>query len=564
MVIQMTSHKFPVFKEVHGKDWVYYGEKNDYPNFLLDLYYKASKHNAIVNGKTKYVAGSGWGDVGNTKVNSDNETLDDITRKICLDMEIYGGFAMEVIWTKGGSKAEFRHVDFSKVRTNKDSSVYYYTKNWLNKYGSPMYDPRTNEDWTEYIPFGEEGKTEPQLIYYKCYSPGLDIYPLPEYKAALQYIELEYQIANYWYNRVKNGFMPSAIINFYGNKPTDDEMRVLEEKIKAKFSGTDNAGGLILSFAPNKDSGSDLQQITPPELGQEYEALNKTLQTEIFTGHGVTSGMLFGIKEAGQLGGRTELMEANELFQNRYVTPNQLKLESFFAEYVFPFIGVKEGHLIKMEPIGYMFSESTLVKFLPERALSEMIAKKMGINLEDYPEFEKEKKERKELESKSRFTKENKLLTKLKAKGKKRKIKEVLYSRPVTFEMSRNLKASEEELKLTFEKKFPVIIGTDTSIIKAPAERQGTVISVVYTYEWVEGFSDSDLATSREFCTEMRHETNSGTTWTREDIDSLDNETNDPEVSDVWESRGGWYNDNGVAVPHCRHQWYQKVIREEI
>ena len=601
LIIKMTSHKSPTFKEVLGKDWVYFGEKNDYPQFLLNTFYNASKHNAIVNGKTKYIAGGGWGDAGKTLVNSDGESLDSVTWKISLDKEIYRGFALEVIPTNGGKKAEYRHVDFSKVRSNKDGTRFYYTKTWHTKSGMPMYDPRANDDWTEYEPFDKTNRAEPQLIYYKCYSPGLDIYPLPEYQAALRYIELEYQIANYWYNRVKNGFMPSAILNFYMTQPTDDEMEKLENKIKAKLTSTDNAGQFILNFANNKDSAADVQQLSPPELGAEYEALNTTLQTEIFTGHGITNGMLFGIKEAGQLGGRTELIEANELFQNRYVTPEQLKLEMFFAEYVFPFIGVKEGNLQKLQPIGLdVIGNERLFSLLTQDEQRLLIGKEVIVKDKKSAEAEKiisnvnslsplvanevmKSLTTNEIRSlvglppikgmdkiptpvepqkAQEFSKEKTLLEKLRGKGKKRKIKEVIYSRPVTFEMSKDLKASEEELRMTFAKeKNPIIIG-GTSPVGVLKGNPSEIISVVYTYEWATGFSDSDITTSRDFCIEMRNMTKEGVTWKREDIDTLDNETGDPEVSDVWESRGGWYNDDGVAIPHCRHLWHQKVIRE--
>lgn len=581
IIIKLASHEGPQAKAVEGKDWLYWGKKNDYFQFLLDTFYNASKHNAIVNGKTKYVAGGGWGDEGKTIINSDKETLDTLTWKTTLDMEIYGGFAMEVLWTKGG-KAEYRHVDFSKVRTNKDLTKFYYTKDWLTKGGYPVFDPTLNEDWTVYEPFDPTVKGEPQLLYYKCYSPGLDVYPYPEYQAALRYIELEYQIANYWYNRVKNGFMPSAILNFY-TQPTDDEMRKLEERIKAKFTSTDNAGQFILNFATNKEFAADIQQLTPPELGTEYEALNKTLQTEIFTGHGITSGMLFGIKESGQLSGRTELIEANELFQNRYVNPKQDKLNDFYAEYVFPYVGIKEAELKKIEPIGFMFSETVIVKHLPSRSITDMIAAKMGVDLKEYPEHESEQEEKKEaeMESKNNFAsnsdkgskrskqidskKEAALLSKLKAKGRKRNIKEVIYSRPVTIEMAKNLKASEMELQMNFKKtKTPILIGDIRPIKDIVKETPTEVISVVYSYEWIEGFDDTNIGTSRDFCVEMRADSKAGVTWTREDIDTLDNGTEGENALTVWEARGGWYNDNGIAVPACRHQWYQQVIREVI
>lgn len=642
LVIKLASHTPPAPTQVPGKDWVYWGQKNDYFQFLLDTFYNASKHNAIVNGKTKYIAGGGWGDAGDTIVNSDNETLDDLTYKITLDMEIFGGFAMEVIWNVAGSKAEFRHVDFSAVRTNKDLSKFYYTKNWLTKYGTPNFDPQSAEDWTIYEPFDPSVKGEAQLIYYKCYSPGLDVYPYPEYQAALRYIELEYQIANYWYNRVKNGFMPSAILNFYMGQPTDDEMRKLEERIKAKFTSTDNAGQFILNFAANKDAAADVQQLTPPELGAEYEALNTTLQTEIFTGHGITSGLLFGIKEPGQLGGRTELIEANELFQNRYVTPKQDKLEDFFEAYVFPYIGVKDAELQEVKSIGIdILGNERLFNLLTDdekrmaigkdvivkdkksieaeriisnvNSLSPLVANEVMKSLttnevrglvglkpikngDKIPQTNTETDTQNTTDTKNNFSKnspmsdcvrklmdegkdqdeavatciskkEKGLLEKLKAKGKKRKITEVIYRRPVTMEMAKNLKQSEMELQMNFKKtKTPIVIGDVRPFNPATIadETPQEIISVVYSYEWIEGFDDSNLATSRDFCVELRTESKAGVTWTREDIDNLDNGTEGENQLSVWEARGGWYNDNGIAVPSCRHQWYQQVIRQVI
>lgn len=557
MVLKFASHHTPEAKQMYGKDWVYFGKKNDYFQYLLDLYYKASKHAAIVNGKAQYIAGAGWVEEGGYAINAE-ETLNAVTKKVVLDYELYKGFAMEVIWTKGGKIAEFRHVDFSRLRTNKDETVYYYTKDWVNDRGYPTQNPQDNEDWKVYEPFDPNNRNGEQLIYFKGYSPSLEYYPLPEYKAALLYIELEYQIANYWYNRVKNGFMPSAILNFYMGQPSNDEMTNLEDKIKEKFAGTDNAGQFIINFAANKDSSADIQQISPPELGKEYESLNTQMQTEIFTGHGVTSGMLFGIKEQGQLGGRTEIIEANELFQERYVTPRQEMFEEFFAKFVFPYtkISGKEMELKQMKPIGYMFSEATIIKYLNPKVIGQMIAEKMGV---EYDGYEPPKEE----PAKFNSAKEKSFFERLKKTGKKRNGK-ILLSRPVDVEMTKDIKKSEEDFTQNFKKVIPPLI-TGTPLSPQPAPGGKTeVISVVYKYDWADGFSNADIDTSRDFCKEMLKLSAQGITWTREDIEGIDNETNDPEVEDAWESRGGWYNDQGTAVPHCRHIWVQQIIREII
>ena len=63
-VIKLDAHKPPQFKEVKGKDYIAYGNdkdwKNRYPDYLLHLYNRSAKHNAIVNGKADYIFGNGW------------------------------------------------------------------------------------------------------------------------------------------------------------------------------------------------------------------------------------------------------------------------------------------------------------------------------------------------------------------------------------------------------------------------------------------------------------------------------------------------------------------------
>ena len=566
LVVKMSSHKAPVFVEKSGKDWLYYGKNDEYPQYLLELYYKCSKHNAIVQGKCKYIAGNGWGEVGDTVVNSDKETLDSITKKITLDKEIYGGFAMEVNWTRGGNKAEFKHVDFSKVRTTIEEDVYFYTKFWRNQYGKRIHDPKLNEDWTEYEPFNPDKPSGLQLIYFRDYTPGLDIYPLPSYEASLSYIELEFQIANYWNNRVTNGFKASAILNFYMGQPTDDEMAKLEEAIKAKFTATDDAGSFILNFAPNKESAADVQQLTPPELGQEYEALNKTLQTEIMSGHGVTSPELFGIMQASNLG-RSQLVEQNELFQSRYATPKQRELETFFDDNVFPYLAVEKGkekyELMKQDPIQEGFTETVIVEHLPKKAIEDIVAKRMGISLDDYPGFDEEKANK--VEEAVPEGEEKSMIDHLKKTGKKYKGK-IVFERGVTEAMAQDMEFSESEA-MSFAKKDTEGGGSGgTGSTGAASLLPDSVIKVVYRYDWIAPFSGGIKATSRNFCTMTLLASLAGKRWTREEINGLSNFSSDYQpdamTSNVWLSRGGWYNKNGTNVPSCRHQWVQEVIIE--
>ena len=58
-VLKFEVTKPPVFKEVRGKDWIYWGEKNDYPDYLIDLATKSARHGAILSGKINFILGKG-------------------------------------------------------------------------------------------------------------------------------------------------------------------------------------------------------------------------------------------------------------------------------------------------------------------------------------------------------------------------------------------------------------------------------------------------------------------------------------------------------------------------
>jgi hypothetical protein len=90
LFIGFADNKIPEFKEVKSKDWVLFGEDNKFPDHLLYLYNKSSNHNAIINGKVIYIIGKGY-ETGTGKVNSNGETFNEVLKKLCIDIELFGG-----------------------------------------------------------------------------------------------------------------------------------------------------------------------------------------------------------------------------------------------------------------------------------------------------------------------------------------------------------------------------------------------------------------------------------------------------------------------------------------
>jgi len=371
----------PVYKEVKGKEYVYYGEKNDYPNYLLRIYNNSAKNNAIITGKVDYICGNGWtvkaeDEMQKAKafglidrINTKDESLNELTKKLVTDLSIFGGYYLQVIWTKGtGEIAELYHVDYYKVRTNLDNSEFYVSDNWIK---NDNVNPRP--DFETYPAFDPNNTTGTQILYFKEYRAGANTYSLPDYRGAISYIELDISIGEYHLNTINNGMFSSKLINLNGGKVSQEEEDRIERQFKDKFSGSKNAGKFMLAFNDSKENEPSIVDLSGTELDKHFDLLNKTVQQEIFTGHKVTSPMLFGVKTEGQLGGRAELREASELFQNTYVNAKQQSLEEV-VNYLLKFNDiVAELEIKKTEPISFQFSEQIISTNMTQDEIREKL-----------------------------------------------------------------------------------------------------------------------------------------------------------------------------------------------
>lgn len=389
VVLNFADSKLPEFKEVNNKEWILCGEGNNYPEYLVYQYNKCGKHRAIINGKTKYIIGGGLEGVGSFApsvaadgskipavcVNRSKETMYDVLKKSIKDIEIHGGFRWLITWNQLGKIAEIYHEDFAKFRTGKDGG-FYYKENWFKTNGQPnnQVKPEFYKEFNGTPPLPTD-ISKVQVFSYNEYGPGTDWYPLPEYVGCANWIDIDIEIAKFHLSTLRNGMMPSKMIQFYTGEPTEDKKKEVEKRFAKKFAGSENAGKFVLIFNSSKDKTVDISDLSFNELDKQFEILNKTTQQEIFVGHQVTSPMLFGIKTEGQLGGNTELRTAYEVFINTYAKPKQadlLKVVNFFGG----LMGRGNGYtFIQIDPIGLQFDVKDVINSLPK----EFVFKQLGI-----------------------------------------------------------------------------------------------------------------------------------------------------------------------------------------
>jgi hypothetical protein len=375
-VLTFAEAKQPEFKEKKGIDggYIKYGENNDYPEYIVDLYNKSSKHSAIIKSKVHYITGNGWSGQPDAQAFIDKanrvESLNDLTRKVSLDIEIFGGSFLEVIWDLSGNLAEIWHCDYTKMRTNKDNTQYWYKEDWKDNKVKP-------EVIAAFNPKQPTGK---QILYVKEYRPNIGIYGLPSYFAALNYIESDIEVSKHILGNAQTGFSASKLITLPNGEPNDEEKRNVDNRIRKTYSGADGKKYMI-AFVNDISRKPVIDDLGTSDLTKEdFGKIDELIQTNIFSGHQVTTPSIMGIAEAGKLGTRTEMRDGYEIFKNTYVNAKQMHLESIF-NMLAKLKGVtSEIKIIPTEPIGIEFSEATIAANAPK----EWILEKIGIDMTKY------------------------------------------------------------------------------------------------------------------------------------------------------------------------------------
>jgi DNA-binding Lrp family transcriptional regulator len=359
--IKFADVKVPVMKEVPNKGWVLFGEDNKFPNMLLNMFNKSSKHNGIVLGKVNYIVGKGFDNV--TQANA-YENSNEILKKLSLDIEVFGGCYVEVQYNELGKIGAYYHVPYHKVRSNKDNTQF-FVKDWdsYKKNDEPKvflaYNP--NQDVKML-------RNQTQILYYKEYRPGVETYSYPGYMGALNAIQTDIEISKYHLSTITNGMFASKMISFFEGIPSEEEKREIEKGFKSKFTGSENAGNIVLNFGKDPAKRPQLDDLSSTELDKHFDILAKSIQQELFSGHQVVSPMLFGVRVEGQLGGRSEIREAYEIFKATYANDKQQALELLFKEIT----GV-EAKIVPVEPIGFEFSETVVSQNMTKDEIRQKI-----------------------------------------------------------------------------------------------------------------------------------------------------------------------------------------------
>ena len=609
----------PIEKQKAGQTWVSWGENNDYPQFLIGLYYNSSIHGGIVNSKVKYIASSGL-DAQTTdlpkweliKKNGNAPfSLDEITLMVAKDFELLDSFAIMFRKNPISKFWDAHHVSTELIRKGEDSSFFYYSENWKERNQSEEKTGFKKIKNIEDLSLEDKecllyvsSRSKQHIIDEKTGLLTKSVYPIPSYSGAIKSIMASIEMNYFRYSEVVNSFKGGTMINIPTGAPDNEhDKKKLIAQLKGEATERDKQGGIVVTFSRGSENAPTVTQINGNNLDQRYLLTQESIVDDIMVGHSVISPTLFSIKTAGQLGGSSELETAYQLFMNNYALERQ-KIITDALEYAHYTLNSFVGDIFfQNKPLnlsGKTEEVSEIAKKINvlEPNLQNVILQKLTANelrsiagLNPIPNgdiiqqsFKNEVSDETVIswfselgrtEYKEVFSQEVKDFTKLEM-SEKELLSKYSFANDLTedqlkiVEMINNgesygsiVKAIDKgatyvSRQLVELEKLGMIKGFELTP-KGKSNVGEVSFEVVYQYREREGIPPLK-GESRPFCKNLIALQR---VFTREEIDMISARLRANGIDrDVWQYKGGWYHnyETNRNTPSCRHTFYQIVI----
>ena len=377
-VINLSAYETPKAVEEKHKDYVQYGDDNNYYSFLIQNYLQSTTNNAAIKSIADLIYGKGLSIEGLEDTSNEVKELRKLInhrdlKKVILERKMLGQAAMQVIYNKAGNDRKvvgIKHFPIHTLRPEKMNSEgvienYYYHPDWVNK--------RPHDELTKIPTFGNSTE-KIELFILKPYVSGYSYFAPVGYSGALPYCELENEISDYLLNEAKNSFSGTKVINFNNGVPSSTERDAISRDVKNKLTGS-RGQKVIVAFNESADNKATVEDISLNDAPAHYEYLANEAMHKILVGHRVTSPMLLGIKDGGNglASNSDETKVASQLFNSTVINNFQEEIVYSLEEILEVNGEVPELYFITSQPIEFTEDEEKKEEEVPAKEKVEKI-----------------------------------------------------------------------------------------------------------------------------------------------------------------------------------------------
>lgn len=332
------------FKEVikNSDNYVNFGVNNDSPQEMIRIYKEASPiFKGLVDKVSMMTFGCGFTFEKELSINEKiffnnrfaKKNLNQVAQACISNFSLSNSFYLKVEWNEDGTKiAKYEHVAWEKVRPEKkrtpdDESGFFVSEDWMDKrkdYNKPIYYPAFSEELAKQD--GIENKV--QILQVMIPTEGMNYFTVPLFSSSIDSIKCLYELRLFHLKSIQKGFTAGMTILIKGEY-SDKEKQALFNDIKKKYSSADEAGDIVMLFAPNDESVPEITPIQLQDTDSRYLELREALIEDVIQGFS-TSSIVGGKETSGKLGGTKEQIDAYAIFQNVVINPRQKIVEDTF------------------------------------------------------------------------------------------------------------------------------------------------------------------------------------------------------------------------------------------
>ena len=321
-ILELSTYSQPDIIEDSKNDWVEYGVNNDHYEFLIDRYKNSTTNNSIINNVARLIYGKGLNASKKPNEFAQMKSLfkPKTLRALALNEYMLGCGVLQCIFDEKHTKVirveavKTKHVRPAKCNEDGEIEAYYYSDNWTD---TKKFPPKR-------IPAFGTSKEPIEFLVYGKDSIDLKYFSEVDYQACIPYCVLEEEISNYLINDTQNGFSGTKVVNFNSGTPSEEQQRLIANKVKGQLTGA-QGDKVIIAFNDNQEEKTTVEDIPLNNAPEHYTYLSTEAQAKILNNHNVVSPMIVGITTAnsGFSSNGDEIEVATKFFYNQTVKPHQ-------------------------------------------------------------------------------------------------------------------------------------------------------------------------------------------------------------------------------------------------
>lgn len=311
-----------------GKDtYVRFGLDNNYPQLIDQMYYQSPLHSAIIDFQINATIGGGWEIIGDKdgkdKVNeyifTKKHKIDKILRAVALDLKMHRRSHYLVYKNKEtGVPYKFERIIPSKVRYNKDASIFWVSDNWLSSEGIKVYnkyDFKSNDELSIFSIIDLES----------C--PGQDVYPLDRTISSFNWCYLDGQSSTLQKKNIEKSIFGSVVIK----RPKAFDSKEEFDEFKRDVSNKEGEIVPVLVFAADgKDNLPEIESFPANQNDKAFAEMFTRIDEKICQSHSLNPVLL--LEGTGGLGSGSDITAVYPIYEKNVILPFRNLIEEFMND----------------------------------------------------------------------------------------------------------------------------------------------------------------------------------------------------------------------------------------